>query len=60
MKEDIDIYNNHLQKYFEDENNFRWFLAILEYNNPYKNEIIGIKDITNNQNYWYAYNFHIT
>ena len=40
MKEDIDIYNNHLQKYFEDENNFRWFLAILEYNNPYKNEII--------------------
>lgn len=40
MKEDIDIYNNHLQKYFKDENNFRWFLAILEYNNPYKNEII--------------------
>lgn len=40
MKEGIDIYNNHLQKYFKDENNFRWFLAILEYNNPYKNEII--------------------
>lgn len=40
MKEDIDIYNYHLQKYFEDENNFRWFLAIFEYNNPYKNEII--------------------
>ena len=40
MKEDIDIYNRHLQKYFEDENNLRWFLSILEYNNPYKNDII--------------------
>ena len=38
MKEDI--YNSHLQKYFEDENNLRWFLSILEYNNPYKNDII--------------------
>ena len=40
MKEDIDIYNSHLQKYFEDENNLRWFLSILEYNNPYKDDII--------------------
>lgn len=41
LQDDVNmVYNGYLQKYFEEEKNYIWFLSILKYRNPYKNEKI--------------------